>query len=111
KLSWQPTAVSFGEILTAAGATPLPPYIKRAAQPEDEEDYQTIYASHKGSVAAPTAGLHFTEELMQKFEKKGIPTLFTTLHVGAGTFKPVKANTMEGHIMHAEWMNITTDFL
>ncbi len=111
KLSWQPGEISFGEILTAAGATPLPPYIKRAANPSDEEDYQTVYAAHKGSVAAPTAGLHFTEDLMNKFKKKKIPSLFTTLHVGAGTFKPVKADTMEGHIMHAEWMNISTHFL
>ncbi|HLR36538.1 MAG TPA: S-adenosylmethionine:tRNA ribosyltransferase-isomerase [Chitinophagaceae bacterium] len=111
KLSWTPTDLSFGEILPAAGNTPLPPYIKRAAEKQDDETYQTVYASHKGSVAAPTAGLHFTEELMHAFKTKDISTLFTTLHVGAGTFKPVKTETMEGHTMHSEWMNISTDFL
>ncbi|MCO6498701.1 MAG: S-adenosylmethionine:tRNA ribosyltransferase-isomerase [Chitinophagaceae bacterium] len=111
KFSWTPETFSLGDILSAAGVTPLPPYIKRKATEEDETDYQTVYSAHEGSVAAPTAGLHFTDEMLEGFHKKGISTLFTTLHVGAGTFKPVKSDTMEGHHMHAEWMNITTDFL
>lgn len=111
QFSWTPEQITLGEILSAAGVTPLPPYIKRKASDEDEKDYQTIYSIHNGSVAAPTAGLHFTQEMMNTFRKKHIPTLFTTLHVGAGTFKPVKSVTMEGHIMHEEWMNITVDFL
>lgn len=111
KLSWTPEHFSVKEVLDAAGTTPLPPYIKRKATKEDEQDYQTTYSAHEGSVAAPTAGLHFTDEMMTAFHEKGIKTLFTTLHVGAGTFKPVKSETMEGHIMHKEWMNITTAFL
>lgn len=111
KFSWTPAHFSIGDVIDVAGVTPLPPYIKRLANKDDETDYQTIYSVHDGSVAAPTAGLHFTEEMMASFRRKGIPTLFTTLHVGAGTFKPVKSPTMEGHSMHAEWMNITVGFL
>jgi len=111
KFSWTPGDLRFGEIIDIAGVTPLPPYIKRKSNKEDETDYQTVYSEHEGSVAAPTAGLHFTDEMLEDFQKRGIPTLFTTLHVGAGTFKPVKSETMGGHIMHSEWMNITTGFL
>lgn len=111
KLSWTPKNISFSEIITAAGNTPLPPYIKREVEKSDEENYQTVYSSHKGSVAAPTAGLHFTNTMLEGFNEKNIDTLFTTLHVGAGTFKPVKADTMEDHVMHDEWMNITLDLL
>lgn len=111
KFDWTPGRFTLGEILTTAGVTPLPPYIKRTANEDDEKDYQTVYSVHKGSVAAPTAGLHFTEAMMESFRGKGIPVLFTTLHVGAGTFKPVKSATMEGHIMHEEWLNITVEFL
>ncbi len=111
RLSWAPSYFPLGEVLNSAGVTPLPPYIKRKADSEDEESYQTVYSSHEGSVAAPTAGLHFTNEIFASLHRKKIETLFTTLHVGAGTFKPVKAETMEGHHMHAEWMNITSGFL
>lgn len=111
KFSWDPATFSLGEVINAAGVTPLPPYIKRAAGKADEQRYQTVYSSHEGSVAAPTAGLHFTSELMDRFHQEGIPMLFTTLHVGAGTFKPVKSATMEGHFMHTEWMNVTVGFL
>lgn len=111
QFSWTPAQYTLGEVIFAAGVTPLPPYIKRAANKDDELTYQTIYSAHEGSVAAPTAGLHFTSEMMERFHQKNIPTLFTTLHVGAGTFKPVKSPTMEGHFMHAEWMNITLEFL
>ena len=95
EFSWNDTPLSFAEILHHAGAIPLPPYIKRAAERSDEERYQTIYAHHEGSVAAPTAGLHFTENIFKKLKAKNIQTDFVTLHVGAGTFKPVKSETME----------------
>lgn len=111
QFTWTPSHYTLGEVISAAGVTPLPPYIKRAANKDDERTYQTVYSAHEGSVAAPTAGLHFTSEMMERFHQKNIPTLFSTLHVGAGTFKPVKSATMEGHIMHAEWMNITVEFL
>ncbi|HRN71493.1 MAG TPA: S-adenosylmethionine:tRNA ribosyltransferase-isomerase [Ginsengibacter sp.] len=111
RFSWAPERFTLGEVLQAAGNTPLPPYIKRSANAADEIDYQTVYSAHEGSVAAPTAGLHFSNSMMEGLRLKGIPTLFTTLHVGAGTFKPVKSETMEGHHMHAEWMHITTTFL
>lgn len=111
ELSWTPEEISFGEIIEAAGATPLPPYIKRKATRKDEDEYQTVYSHYDGSVAAPTAGLHFTQRILADLKQKAIPTLFTTLHVGAGTFKPVSSETMQGHIMHAEFMNITIAFL
>ncbi|MCP2037527.1 S-adenosylmethionine:tRNA ribosyltransferase-isomerase [Chryseobacterium sp. HSC-36S06] len=111
KFTWSPGEIPFGKVMDAAGATPLPPYIKRVAEKVDEDSYQTVYSENEGSVAAPTAGLHFTERVLNDFEEKGISSLFTTLHVGAGTFKPVKSEVMEDHIMHAEYLNITTDFL
>lgn len=111
ELSWTPKDLSIGEIIEVAGVTPLPPYIKRKAEEEDTIDYQTVYSKHKGSVAAPTAGLHFSDTMLENFKKNGIESLFTTLHVGAGTFKPVSSETMENHIMHAEWMTIDLTFL
>lgn len=111
KFSWTPTEITFGEIIDAAGVTPLPPYIKRIADKVDEETYQTVYSEYEGSVAAPTAGLHFTKTILEDCKTAGIQTLFTTLHVGAGTFKPVKSEKMADHHMHAEWMNITVEFL
>ena len=111
KFSWTPSDIPFGEIMSAAGVTPLPPYIKRIADESDEVTYQTVYSEHEGSVAAPTAGLHFTDRVLEDFKNKGITSLFTTLHVGAGTFKPVKAEVMENHIMHSEGLHITLSFL
>ena len=111
KFTWSPGEIPFGKVMDTAGVTPLPPYIKRVAEKVDEDAYQTVYSENEGSVAAPTAGLHFTERVLNDFEEKGISSLFTTLHVGAGTFKPVKSEVMEDHIMHAEYLNITTDFL
>lgn len=102
RLSWQPEEWSFAEVLDAAGKIPLPPYLGRDEELSDAERYQTIYAQQKGSVAAPTAGLHFTENVLQQLSEKGIRTAEVTLHVGAGTFKPVKADTMAGHDMHRE---------
>ena len=107
EFSWNDHSLSFSEILHRAGVIPLPPYIKRAAERSDEERYQTIYANHEGSVAAPTAGLHFTKHVFKKLRSKNIKTDFVTLHVGAGTFKPVKSETIEGHEMHSEFINVS----
>lgn len=107
ELSWSPAELSFAEILHHAGAIPLPPYIKRAVEGSDTERYQTVYASTDGSVAAPTAGLHFTDTIFHRLKEKKIHTDFVTLHVGAGTFKPVKSKTMREHDMHAEWIDVS----
>ena len=92
----------FMEMLEEKGRTPLPPYIKRESEQDDKSRYQTVYCSEEGSVAAPTAGLHFTEELIKKARDKGVNTAFITLHVGIGTFKPVKSKNIEEHKMHFE---------
>lgn len=107
ELSWTDTEMDFASLLHYAGAIPLPPYIKRKAEPDDKERYQTIYARQDGSVAAPTAGLHFTKDIFDSLEKKNIQTDFLTLHVGAGTFKPVKNDTLELHEMHSEYINVS----
>jgi S-adenosylmethionine:tRNA ribosyltransferase-isomerase len=106
ELSWQPLSLSFAEVLHYTGAIPLPPYLKRNAEKSDAERYQTIYALHDGSVAAPTAGLHFTDKIFEDLKTKNIQTDFVTLHVGAGTFKPVKTDTMDQHEMHAEYIDV-----
>ena len=100
--TWSDPKVTFAEWLDAYGKMPLPPYIKRDADASDEVRYQTIYAKHEGSVAAPTAGLHFTEKVLESVSNKGIDTMFVTLHVGAGTFKPVTSEFVEDHYMHQE---------
>lgn len=107
EFSWFPEKISFAEIIEQAGVMPLPPYIKREVQIDDKERYQTIYAQHKGSVAAPTAGLHFTSEVFSALKEKKINIDYVTLHVGAGTFKPVKADKMDQHDMHAEWIDVS----
>ena len=101
--------ISFAEVVEQTGNIPLPPYIKRKPDEEDKDRYQTIYAAHDGSVAAPTAGLHFTEVVFKNLKAKNINTNFVTLHVGAGTFKPVKAAKMEAHEMHAEWIDVNIE--
>lgn len=101
--------ISFAEIVEQIGNIPLPPYIKRNVNEVDKNCYQTIFAAHDGSVAAPTAGLHFTETIFKNLAAKNITTGFVTLHVGAGTFKPVKAATMAAHEMHAEWMDVSIE--
>jgi S-adenosylmethionine:tRNA ribosyltransferase-isomerase len=106
EFSWQPTTYTFAEIIEAAGDVPLPPYIKRVTEDEDTSRYQTVYAQHDGSVAAPTAGLHFNEKIFDTINAKNIQKAFVTLHVGAGTFKPVKAATMQAHEMHAEYIDV-----
>ncbi|HEY8363425.1 MAG TPA: tRNA preQ1(34) S-adenosylmethionine ribosyltransferase-isomerase QueA [Tissierellaceae bacterium] len=94
----------FEEILDRLGEIPLPPYITEEL--EDKERYQTVYSKHKGSAAAPTAGLHFTEELLKKIEDKGVKIAYITLHVGLGTFRPVKVDDITEHHMHSEYYNI-----
>lgn len=106
---WEDETVTLAEWIEAYGKIPLPPYIKRAAQNEDEQRYQTIFAQHNGSVAAPTAGLHFTEEVFRSLEEKKIENLWVTLHVGAGTFKPVSTETIGEHLMHKEQIVITRE--
>jgi S-adenosylmethionine:tRNA ribosyltransferase-isomerase len=110
-LSWSNKALSFAEILHLFGKVPLPPYLKRAAEKGDENTYQTVYARAEGSVAAPTAGLHFTQTVLQTLAEKGVAEEFVTLHVGAGTFVPVKSEQMSGHDMHAEWIDVNTSFI
>jgi S-adenosylmethionine:tRNA ribosyltransferase-isomerase len=106
---WEPAELSFAEVLHLAGDIPLPPYLNRATEEADKERYQTIYAKHDGSVAAPTAGLHFTESVFSKLSEKNILKAYVTLHVGAGTFKPVKAEQMKDHEMHAEFIDVTLE--
>jgi S-adenosylmethionine:tRNA ribosyltransferase-isomerase len=102
KFSWNCNEISFGEVIESAGHIPLPPYIDREDEIEDIERYQTVYSRIKGSVAAPTAGLHFTDYVLGKIKGKGIKSAQLTLHVGAGTFQPVKTNDIYLHKMHCE---------
>lgn len=99
---WSPPEIPFSQVLEAAGQVPLPPYIHRNPEQSDSSRYQTIYARYDGSVAAPTAGLHFTDKLTSSLRNKGISLLKLTLHVGIGTFKPVTAPLISGHEMHQE---------
>lgn len=101
--------ISFAEVIEAAGVIPLPPYLNRDAEESDNVRYQTVYAHQEGSVAAPTAGLHFTPELLNTLKAKGIDTDFITLHVGAGTFKPVNTPTIGEHEMHVEQITLSHD--
>jgi S-adenosylmethionine:tRNA ribosyltransferase-isomerase len=110
RFSWN-SPDTFGEILEAIGRMPLPPYMDRDEEPEDAERYQTVYARLPGSVAAPTAGLHFTERVFSKLRERSIGTDWLTLHVGAGTFKPVKTPTMEEHPMHRERIIVRREFI
>ncbi len=102
RFSWEPAELSFAEILEAAGEIPLPPYLHREAEASDRERYQTVFAKHEGSVAAPTAGLHFTNDLIQNLKGNGTSFEEVTLHVGAGTFRPVSSETIGEHEMHSE---------
>ncbi|MFN4994600.1 MAG: S-adenosylmethionine:tRNA ribosyltransferase-isomerase [Bacteroidota bacterium] len=111
EFSWNETNLTFGEIIDAAGILPLPPYLNRETTQSDETAYQTVYAKHNGSVAAPTAGLHFTDQVLQSLNQNGIRSAYVTLHVGAGTFKPVKSDTISGHQMHVEHAFISLNSL
>jgi S-adenosylmethionine:tRNA ribosyltransferase-isomerase len=106
RFTWN-TKKSFAEIINRSGETPLPPYLKRKVEASDRERYQTIYSHHEGAVAAPTAGLHFTEKVFNNLNKKNIGHDFLTLHVSAGTFRPVKTEDVEAHVMHPEQLVIT----
>lgn len=105
RFSWD-GGFSFAEVLDAAGELPIPPYLHRKTEESDLKTYQTVYSKIKGSVAAPTAGLHFTPEVLADLDAKGFGREELTLHVGAGTFKPVKSETIEGHEMHTEYISV-----
>jgi S-adenosylmethionine:tRNA ribosyltransferase-isomerase len=109
RFSWEPGKYTFADILSTAGLIPIPPYLKREPVQEDEINYQTVYGSIDGSVAAPTAGFHFTPEILDTLKKKGVPCMELTLHVGAGTFRPVLATEIHEHIMHAEHIYFKKD--
>lgn len=106
RFEWDNGAYTFGDVLEALGILPLPPYLNRETEAEDHTTYQTVYAAHAGSVAAPTAGLHFTPEVFGGLAARGVEVLDVTLHVGAGTFRPVKSATIGGHEMHSEWVSV-----
>jgi S-adenosylmethionine:tRNA ribosyltransferase-isomerase len=106
RFEWDNPNLSFADILEKYGELPIPPYLNRKTEESDKETYQTIYSKTKGSVAAPTAGLHFTEAVFQSLIEKNIGFEELTLHVGAGTFKPVKTETLSGHVMHPECISV-----
>lgn len=106
EFTWDNASVSWAEILDIVGELPIPPYLNRDSQESDKTTYQTVYSKIKGSVAAPTAGLHFTPEVLQSLDDAGIDREELTLHVGAGTFKPVKSKEIEGHEMHTEYVSV-----
>ncbi len=97
------------DVLETFGKVPLPPYIEHAAEKSDEGRYQTVYAKYPGAVAAPTAGLHFTDELLERLKEKGVDIEYVTLHVGAGTFQPVRVEKLSEHHMHSEWYSMPAD--
>ncbi|MCW1736033.1 S-adenosylmethionine:tRNA ribosyltransferase-isomerase [Anaerorudis cellulosivorans] len=107
EFSWDDPSITFSELLEIAGKLPIPPYLNRPAETNDNETYQTVYSRIEGSVAAPTAGLHFTNEVMDALHRKGIQTDEVTLHVGAGTFKPVKSQIIRSHEMHTECISVS----
>lgn len=109
--AWDNAQVSFAEILDAVGELPIPPYLNRETQDSDKTTYQTVYSKIKGSVAAPTAGLHFTDKVLAAIDAAGVRREELTLHVGAGTFKPVKSEEIDGHTMHTEYVCVRRDTL
>ncbi len=111
RFAWQDETVTFGEILEAFGELPIPPYLNRDTEESDKATYQTVYSKIEGSVAAPTAGLHFTDNVLSTLERKGVELGEVTLHVGAGTFKPVKSEDIGGHEMHTEYISVTRDLI
>ena len=109
EFSWSDKSLSFAEIVELCGKVPLPPYLNREDEPEDKERYQTVYSKQEGAVAAPTAGLHFTDEVLDKLQAKGIELNYLTLHVSAGTFQPIKAKDAREHNMHSEQVEVNID--
>ncbi len=108
EFSWN-EPIYFAQVLEANGSTPIPPYLNRKSEVIDQKRYQTVYSKHKGSVAAPTAGLHFTENVFKTLNDKNIKMAELTLHVGAGTFRPVDSATVDGHDMHSEFVDVSVD--
>lgn len=106
EFTWDRDEYTFADLLESAGVLPIPPYLHRETEKSDLQTYQTVYSKIKGSVAAPTAGLHFTPEVLAELDARGIGREEVTLHVGAGTFKPVKSETIEGHEMHTEFISV-----
>lgn len=111
RFEWDAPSVSFSEIISAAGEIPIPPYLNRRSESSDSTDYQTVYSHIEGSVAAPTAGLHFTPALLERLDGAGIERREVTLHVGAGTFRPVSADKIGDHDMHSEFIAVDRDFI
>lgn len=111
EFSWSQEEFSFGDILSSLGKIPLPPYIKREDEEEDSLRYQTVYADVNGSVAAPTSGLHFTDEVIKRIKEKNTEILPLTLHIGAGTFKPIGGNDITKHIMHPEFFSVSKEVI
>ncbi|MFT7270430.1 MAG: S-adenosylmethionine:tRNA ribosyltransferase-isomerase [Roseivirga sp.] len=109
QFEWDNQDISFAEIVEVSGKVPLPPYLNRAAEESDKPRYQTVYSQHDGAVAAPTAGLHFTSEILEKLKEKGVKESFLTLHVSAGTFQPIKSDNILEHPMHSEQMVVTKE--
>ena len=107
RFDWDNPEVTFSQIIEAAGEIPIPPYLNRGTEDSDSTDYQTVYGRIEGSVAAPTAGLHFTPAVLDAVDRRGIPRRELTLHVGAGTFQPVKSDTVGEHGMHSEFISVT----
>ena len=106
QFSWDNSSFTFAQIIAAAGEIPIPPYLNRSTEASDSQDYQTVYSHIDGSVAAPTAGLHFTPEVLEAVSSRGIPRRELTLHVGAGTFQPVKSDSIGEHEMHSEFIAV-----
>lgn len=106
RFSWDASDVTFSELLEAIGELPIPPYLNRKTEESDLKTYQTVYSKIEGSVAAPTAGLHFTQNVLNHLDESGVERQEITLHVGAGTFRPVKSEEIEGHVMHSEWIGV-----
>ncbi len=106
RFSWSDAEITWAQVLDACGELPIPPYLNRKTEESDLKTYQTVYSKVKGSVAAPTAGLHFTPAVLEAIDRRGIERAELTLHVGAGTFKPVKSERIEGHEMHSEWIYV-----
>ena len=111
RFSWDNANLSFADIIESLGEIPIPPYLNRKTEEIDKERYQTVYSEHKGSVAAPTAGLHFTDKILGELKADGHKLLNVTLHVGAGTFKPMKTDEVEEHVMHTEHIVVTRDVI
>jgi S-adenosylmethionine:tRNA-ribosyltransferase-isomerase (queuine synthetase) len=109
--SWEDENINFADILEAIGELPIPPYLNRETQESDKVTYQTVYSKIKGSVAAPTAGLHFTQDVFKSLKEKDIDCEELTLHVGAGTFQPVKSEKIADHVMHTEFISVNKDLI